>query len=84
MATPLDHSKPYPWPKIPTRKTVNVMDILDDLKASIAAKPARDAAARRAAGARTPFSRTTAPIEGDTAAATEQKPAAKVEAKKGA
>jgi len=48
MAEQIDHTKSYPWPRTPRKTPINVRDILDDLKANLAAKPARDAAFRAA------------------------------------
>jgi hypothetical protein len=48
-AIPLDHTKPYPWPTRPSGKRRSVNDILPDLHANMAAKPARDKAAREKA-----------------------------------
>jgi len=42
----VDHSQSLPWPKIPSGKRTSVKDLIPILKANIAAKPARDAAAR--------------------------------------
>lgn len=46
----VDHTKSYPWPTRPPRAKNAFKDLAADLQANLAAKPARDAAARAAAG----------------------------------
>jgi hypothetical protein len=49
----IDHTKSYPWPTTPRKDRVKYSDIRQDIMDNLAAKPARDAAAR-AEAARNP------------------------------
>jgi hypothetical protein len=74
MDKSIDNTKSYPWPTIPRKTPISVNDILDDLRANIAAKPARDAKARAAAGPAKPFVRPTAQPAAPAAPAFSQTP----------